>query len=162
MPFLQLPRQFQQDFTWHWPCPRSCQLLQLCCCELPHGGLVLYLLGFSVWSHCILSQTLERFWCLPEAGWCSDCKIRLVVMAGSPGNLWGTPLPLPRGTGWVFSWLPASLWDQSQEGDFCVLSPGSCSEVWCRGVKPLDRAWPEGAALVEPLNLGGGPGAWTM
>lgn len=27
-----------------------------------------------------------------------DCKIRLVLVAGIPGDVWGTPLPLPWGT----------------------------------------------------------------
>lgn len=45
------------------------------------------------------SLTKQRFWCLTdEAGWCFDCKIRLVLVAGSPGDVWGTPLPLPGGT----------------------------------------------------------------
>lgn len=83
-------------------------------------------------------------------------------MAGSPGDVWSTTLPLPRGTGPVCSWLPAGLWDlliylRKMIFVSCAcMSPGSCSDIWFRGVKPLDRAWPEWRCFSGATEAGGG------
>lgn len=110
---------------------------------------MLYLLGFSGCSYCILSQTREIL--VPHRWGRAVFWLQNKVGGGDwepQGCVGHSPAPSQRH--WtVCSWLPARPLRSPhlpQEGDFlsCAhLSPGSCSEVWSRGVKRLDRAWTE-------------------